>query len=658
METFLKKYKIKSRLLSATGILLVLLLGLYLGRNILLRQIVNHKLGKAEEKYGLHITYASLRMPSPTQIQLRNFSIVPNKRDTLLQLNHLQINLEFWKLLTSRISIREVLADSLRLTFIKQDTLANYDFLFQRAHPLPSPADTVVLETGKHDFSRQISGVLRMIFGLLPHNGKLENLLISHRGNTGFTAIGITEMEIREGHFNTPIEVTEDTLQQHWIAYGELNKGERSIQATLHNQLRQKITLPYTNKYYNARIRFDTLVLQLSEQADRNGELTLQGDAGISGLDLFHQALSPEGINLDRGEIDYRIHAGKDFIELDSSSQITFNRLQFHPYLRAQKEKEWEITAAVNKPWFAAGELFESLPKGLFGNLDGLKASGELAYHFLLNIDFAQLDSLVLESELSSKNFRITRYGAGDLGKMAGEFLHTVYENGAALRTFPVGPSWEHFSPLDSIPVLLQTAILQSEDGGFFYHRGFLPDALREALIYDLKVKRFARGGSTISMQLIKNVFLTRHKNFTRKLEEALLVWLIESQRLTSKERMFEVYLNIVEWGPLIYGIREAADFYFDKRPSQLTPAESIFLASIIPKPKHFRNSFTEEMKLKESLAEYYRLICSRLVAKEILSEKEAAGILPEIDLKGKARQFFQPKDSTVQVITVSPSPE
>lgn len=78
-------------------------------------------------------------------------------------------------------------------------------------------------------------------------------------------------------------------------------------------------------------------------------------------------------------------------------------------------------------------------------------------------------------------------------------------------------------------------------------------------------------------MQLVKNVFLNRNKNIARKLEEALIVWLIETERLTSKERMYEVYLNIVEWGPLVYGVQEAATYYFKKRPSQLTAEESIF---------------------------------------------------------------------------------
>ena len=118
---------------------------------------------------------------------------------------------------------------------------------------------------------------------------------------------------------------------------------------------------------------------------------------------------------------------------------------------------------------------------------------------------------------------------------MSEEFVYTAYENGVPVRTFPVGPSWEHFTPLDSISPLLRMAVMQSEDGAFFYHKGFLPDAMREALIYDLQVERFARGGSTITMQLVKNVFLNRNKNFARKLEEALIVWLIEPERWPSR---------------------------------------------------------------------------------------------------------------------------
>ena len=108
----------------------------------------------------------------------------------------------------------------------------------------------------------------------------------------------------------------------------------------------------------------------------------------------------------------------------------------------------------------------------------------------------------------------------------------------------------------------------------------------------NIKEKRFARGGSTISMQLVKNVFLTRNKTLARKIEEAIIVWLIENENLVSKQRMYEVYLNIIEWGPGIYGINQASHFYFNKRPPDLNLQESVYLASIVPHPKWYKYTF------------------------------------------------------------------
>lgn len=266
--------------------------------------------------------------------------------------------------------------------------------------------------------------------------------------------------------------------------------------------------------------------------------MQLQGKAEVRGLSLFHHRLSPEVINLNHGEVDFHLNIGSQSIELDSCSTVRFNQLQLNPYLKL--ESPGHLTAKLHKSWFPASELFSSLPQGLFEHLEGIRVDGQLAYDFLLDADLALPDSLKFHSDLLARDFRIIQYGNTNLSKMSSEFEYTAYEDGIPVRTFPVGPSWEHFLPLDSIPLVMQTAVLQSEDGGFFYHQGFLPDAIQEAMAYDLKKRRFARGGSTISMQLVKNVFLNRNKNIARKLEEALIVWLIETNRLTSKARMFE----------------------------------------------------------------------------------------------------------------------
>lgn len=629
-----KNSKKKILLLSVSGGVLICIISIYLGRNALLRNMINKRTAHIEQTHGLHIHYEDLKMNGLNEVILEGFSIVPDQRDTLVTLQSANVKLNFWKLLTKTIEIRNVAVNGLTLAFTKQDSISNYDFFFKKKND-----DQPTELTTETDYASRVDKLLNLCFGFLPANGQLTQLHITERKDSNFVSIIIPSFIIKENRFQTSIEIQEDTLSQHWMAKGELNQEISTLKAELYSPNTRKISLPYIKRRFGAEVTFDTLSYSLTKETASDHQIRLIGNAKVNGLDVYHKALSPEIIHLDRGQLNYQMNIGKQMIELDSATTVLFNKIQFHPYLKAQKKEEhWHFTAAVNKPWFPADQLFSSLPKGLFSNLDGLKTSGELAYRLFFDVDFAALDSLKLESELKEKDFEILEYGVTPLSKMSGEFMYTAYENGQPVRTFPIGPSWEHFTPIDSISSILQMSVLQSEDGAFFYHRGFLPDALREALIYDLQVKRFARGGSTITMQLAKNVFLNRNKNFARKLEEALIVWLIETERLTSKQRMYEVYLNIAEWGPLIYGIQEASAYYFKKRPSQLSTEESIFLASIIPKPKRFRSSFADGGQLKNNMEGYYKLIAGRLAKKGLISEIEADSIRPDIQVTGEAR--------------------
>jgi membrane peptidoglycan carboxypeptidase len=107
-------------------------------------------------------------------------------------------------------------------------------------------------------------------------------------------------------------------------------------------------------------------------------------------------------------------------------------------------------------------------------------------------------------------------------------------------------------------------------------------------------------------MQLVKNAFLSRQKTLTRKVEETLIVWMIENKHIISKSRMLEVYFNIIEWGNGVYGIGEAARYYFGKSPAELTLGESIYLASIVPKPKAGLYAFQPDGSLKDYLQNYF----------------------------------------------------
>lgn len=226
--------------------------------------------------------------------------------------------------------------------------------------------------------------------------------------------------------------------------------------------------------------------------------------------------------------------------------------------------------------------------------------------------------------------------------------MYTAYEKGKPMRSFMVGSSNPSYTPINSVSEFLKSALLTSEDGNFYTHNGFNEEAFKRSISANFKEGRFARGGSTISMQLVKNVFLTRNKTVARKVEEALLVWLIENNRIASKERMYEVYLNIIEWGPSIYGIGEASKYYFAKSPSELSLAESIFLAMIVPRPKAFKYNFDTDGKLRESVASYYSLVSAHMLKKGSINEEQKANLVPSIELKGAAKSLVLVKDSLV----------
>lgn len=131
----------------------------------------------------------------------------------------------------------------------------------------------------------------------------------------------------------------------------------------------------------------------------------------------------------------------------------------------------------------------------------------------------------------------------------------------------------------------LKNAVLVAEDAAFFSHRGVDVNELKEALWKDWETMSFARGGSTITMQLAKNLYLSPSKNPWRKAKEIVIAYQME--RALSKERIFEIYLNVVEWGRNIYGVEAASRHYFNKSAALLDPLEGATLAALLPSPRH-----------------------------------------------------------------------
>ncbi len=188
-----------------------------------------------------------------------------------------------------------------------------------------------------------------------------------------------------------------------------------------------------------------------------------------------------------------------------------------------------------------------------------------------------------------------------------------------------IGPKSRNWAPTGSIPSEMKWAVILAEDSNFYRHEGIDVKAIKNAIKYDLEKKSFARGASTITQQTAKNLFLSREKTISRKIKELYLALRME-QELT-KGRIVELYLNVVELGPMVYGIGHGSRYYFGKPVSALTPRECAFLASMLPGPRVAYNPYTNLNKvLKRS-----DMILGLLRKKGVLSEEEYRQSLAEM---------------------------
>ncbi len=163
--------------------------------------------------------------------------------------------------------------------------------------------------------------------------------------------------------------------------------------------------------------------------------------------------------------------------------------------------------------------------------------------------------------------------------------------------------------PFNRISPYAVKAVIIAEDDKFWRHEGFDFVAMQKAFEKDIKKKKFKAGGSTISQQLAKNLFLTPAKNPLRKIKEAIYTWRLEKN--LSKKRIMELYLNVAEWGDALFGIEAAARKYYGKSASSLGPEEAARLATVLPNPIRF-NPVGNSRYVRNRSALIYRIMVRR----------------------------------------------
>jgi monofunctional biosynthetic peptidoglycan transglycosylase len=184
---------------------------------------------------------------------------------------------------------------------------------------------------------------------------------------------------------------------------------------------------------------------------------------------------------------------------------------------------------------------------------------------------------------------------------------------------------------LSRVSPYLIKAVLIAEDDKFWQHEGFDYEAIQKALEKDIKSRKFRSGGSTITQQLARNLYLSPEKNLLRKMAEAVITWRMES--VLSKRRILEIYLNVIEWGEGIFGIEAAARHYFGKASLDLSPEEAARLSAVLPNPRKYNPAGNQKYVTNRASLIYSVMVRRGVIAPDIGEAVELKEPAPEMML-------------------------
>lgn len=612
---------------------------LFSKRDQLLWSVMQKRVAEVEAKTSSSITIRSLKMDGVNRLRVSDIVWITSQKDTFLTVKKASLEFKLSNLFRFNANVESLDFENVRLYY---NDINGIPILRLRK-------DSVETTDSKSGPLSSCVKLYEKLLGFFPDNMSVSDaMVLGYRDSCRFT-VSFPESSLKNGTLESVLlyESTDkkgQNTEKSFVICGDLNNPHKQLSSLrIYPTTSASLPLTFEKGGENISVSFDTMFFSFA--SNKTNE-EWEGNVSFSDFSVDYARLASAPVNFRSVDFDYFINATIEPYEklvLDSASTFSFNGFSFHPYLLYEhKDSLPHFHVEFHRDSFAAQPLFDALPKDVFPHLEGIKTNGSLSYDFSFDLDMNAIDSVKFFSSLSKLDFSIDKFGATDFRSVASPFVYHFYDKGVEETSFLIGEENPDFAPLDEISTYLKHAVLYSEDGLFYVHKGFLETALNAAIAKDVKEKRFVRGGSTISMQLVKNLWLSREKTLARKLEEAMIVWLIENNRLLTKDRMYEIYLNAIEWGPHVFGAKQASHFYFAKEPSELTPEEAIFMASIIPRPKKFMWFFDENQELKPFLYGYFDLLGDKLLKHDIITADQRESLTHNVAITGAARVYLR----------------
>lgn len=352
------------------------------------------------------------------------------------------------------------------------------------------------------------------------------------------------------------------------------------------------------------------------------------GHVSLDGLTLDNQSLAEQLVVFPHLVMRGRASFKTDSTEISAEDcELSLGEARFLGAFSLRRAADaLSVKGRLAAPLVSCQALVDSAPRGLLGPVEAMKLSGTLSLQSSLDLDTNALSKMQVHFDFKNACKATAVPGVLDPAQFRQLFVREVTGAGDFPMKVQFGPGSSNWVSYAEVSPLLEAALLVSEDGRFFRHDGFDDRAIESAISDNAKAGRFVRGASTISMQLAKNLYLSRDKTLSRKFQEAALTSLLEQS--FEKSELLELYVNVVEFGPGIYGIGPAAEYYFNTTPAALTPGQAFFLGSILPNPK--REFFQEDGVIKPNVWQYVQRLLEIAKQRGRLSDEQLSAALAE----------------------------
>lgn len=605
------------------GAFILLIVVGYLLVPVVAKKVIRDKIAEIEKERNVTLTLEQMKIAKYSifgtfDLRFKELKVKDKSaRESFARIHRLGTKVQVWKGFKRTLILKDLSVSDMQVHAVKRGKYCNYNFIHSSSEG----------QKGERNYQSQVNSWVSRLADFCPKHFTADRINVLTDVDTTRVRYTFENLIVENGKGRGGLVIQKNVETPcHWKLSGAMDKKKQRYEGRMVCDGKAEAIgeIPFLKTFKQMELGFHEATghFSLVKTGKKRTECVLAGS--IRNLQCQHHYLADVPVRIDSVSGRICLNVYPKAIEVDSTSTVSLNRATLHPYCRLSKNKSTRVVFKINERARDAEPLFASLPTELFQVLPLLKVNGKIDFNCLFDCDFGNVDSLKFDLNIVNhgRSFAVVE-GLGEITRFNEQFEYTFYDNGEPVRNLWIGPNNPYFCPYHQIPELLKQAILASEDGAFFQHRGFIKSSMQSALVSDIKAGKMRRGGSTISMQLVKNLYLNRKKVLTRKFEEMALVWMIEDQRMMSKERMFEIYVNIIEWAPGVIGIGEAAEFYFHKRPSELTMPECIYLASLIRAPKHYASTLNADGTLTDVKRAELEFVADRMVVREFMTEAQ-----------------------------------